>query len=51
VKEMQGWSKTSNFDAKKKNPPKTQGRMYICYKNLADPSTVVFMCRVLVKKD
>ena len=51
VKEMQGWSKTSNFDAKKKNPPKAQGRMYICYKNLADPSTVVFMCRVLVKKD
>ena len=51
VKEMQGWSKTSNFDVKKKNAPRVSSRLTICYKNLADPSTVAFICRVLVKKE
>lgn len=51
VKEVQGWSKTSGFDVKKKTPPRISGRLIVCYTDLADPSTIVFMCRVIVKKD
>ena len=51
AKEVHGWSKTSGFDVKKKTPPRVSGRLIVCYENLADPSTIVFMCRVIVKKD
>jgi hypothetical protein len=46
-KEMEGWSKLSNFDVKDKTG--VYGRLYIAYKDVADPSSVVFICRVLSK--
>jgi hypothetical protein len=50
-KEMSAWSKTSNFDVKKEEPPKkSSGRLYICYKDTSDVSSVVFIPRVLVPK-
>jgi hypothetical protein len=49
IKEMSAWSKTSNFDVKKEEPSKNpSGRLYICYKDTADASSVVFIPRVLV---
>ena len=51
IEEMKGWSKTSGFDVYKKTVSPVFSRIIICYKNLADPSTVTFICRVLVKKD
>ena len=49
MKEMSAWSKTSNFDVKKEEPSKNpSGRLYICYKDTADASSVVFIPRVLV---
>ena len=49
TKEMNGWSKTSNFDVKKEEPSKKpSGRLYICYKDTTDVSSVVFIPRVLV---
>jgi hypothetical protein len=49
MKEMSAWSKTSNFDVKKEEPSKKpSGRLYICYKDTADVSSVVFIPRVLV---
>ena len=51
-KEMSGWSKFSNFDKKKKpdTKPTVNGRLYICYKKIDDPTSVVFIARVLVPK-
>ena len=46
-KDMCGWKKTSGFDIKKKPGTSTFGRMFICYKDLEDPKSVVFICRVL----
>jgi hypothetical protein len=49
MKEMSAWSKTSNFDVKKEQQSrKPSGRLYICYKDTADASSVVFIPRVLV---
>ena len=49
MKEMSAWSKTSNFDVKKEEPSKKpSGRLYICYKDTTDASSVVFIPRVLV---
>ena len=49
MKEMSAWSKTSNFDVKKEQQSKKpSGRLYICYKDIADASSVVFIPRVLV---
>ena len=49
MKEMSAWSKTSNFDVKKEQQSKKpSGRLYICYKDTADTSSVVFIPRVLV---
>jgi hypothetical protein len=47
MKEMSGWSKKSNFDVKTP-PAKSSGRLYICYKDTTDASSVVFIARVLV---
>lgn len=47
-KEIEGWSKLSNFDVKDKMGS-AYGRMYIAYKNKADPSSAVFICRVVVR--
>jgi hypothetical protein len=49
MKEMSAWSKTSNFDVKKEQQSKKpSGRLYICYKDITDASSVVFIPRVLV---
>jgi hypothetical protein len=47
-KEMSAWSKTSQFDVKKKDAGKSASRLYICYKDISDNSTVVFIPRVLL---
>ena len=47
VKEMSGWSKLSNLNSKAE---KATARMTICYKNLSDPSSIVYLCRVAVRK-
>jgi hypothetical protein len=47
-KEMSAWSKTSQFDVKKKEIEKPAGRLYICYRDTSDASSVVFIPRVLV---
>jgi hypothetical protein len=46
-KEMSGWSKKSNFDVKTP-PAKASGRLYICYKDTGDKSSVMFIPRVLI---
>ena len=49
TREMSSWSKTSNFDVKKKEKTeKVAGRLYICYRDTTDVSSVVFIPRVLV---
>ena len=49
TKEMSAWAKTSNFDVKKEEPSKKpSGRLYICYKDTTDISSVTFIARVLV---
>ena len=49
TREMSSWSKTSNFDVKKKEKTeKVAGRLYICYRDTTDASSVVFIPRVLV---
>jgi hypothetical protein len=47
-KEMSAWSKTSQFDVKKKEIEKPAGRLYMCYRDTSDASSVVFIPRVLV---
>lgn len=49
IEEMTHWGKTSNFDVKSdsKGP---LGRMYICYKDIDDPNSIVFICRVITSK-
>jgi hypothetical protein len=49
IEEMKHWGKTSNFDVKpdSKGP---LGRMYICYKDIDDPNSIVFICRVITLK-
>jgi hypothetical protein len=47
VKEMAGWSKLSNLNPKAE---KATARMTICYKDLSDPDSIVFICRVAVRK-
>ncbi len=46
-KEMAGWSKLSNLNA---NTKKATARMYICYKNLEDPASIVYICRCAKRK-
>lgn len=45
--EMSRWSKKSNFDVKKP-PKKSYGRLYICYKDISDKTTAVYIPRVIV---
>ena len=47
-KELAAWSKTSQFDVKKKEIEKPASRLYICYRDTSDASTAVFIPRVLV---
>ena len=49
-KEMSSWSKTSNFDVKdSRSSSSVSGRLCVCYKNVADASSAVFIARVLVR--
>jgi len=47
-KELAAWSKTSQFDVKKKKIEKPASRLYICYRDTSDASTTVFIPRVLL---
>ena len=47
--EMSSLSKLSNLDVKE-NKSGICSRMYICYKDMSDPSSVVFICRVIKKR-
>ena len=47
VATMSGWSKLSLFDVKPGGS--IYGRMIICYKDVTDPSSVMFICRVIKK--
>jgi hypothetical protein len=44
--EIEGWSKLSGFDVRESNQ---YGRMFICYRDLNDPESIVFIVRVLAK--
>ena len=46
-REMAGWSKLSNLNPK---ADKVTARMTVCYRNLADPTSSTFICRVAVRK-
>jgi len=50
MKEIRGWTKTSNFDISKdykEEKNKVHARMYICYKDLKNPDSGVFIVRIL----
>ena len=52
VKEtIKGWSKTSAFDTNKNKNKKIHSRMIISYKDLTDKNSVVFIVRIIKKKD
>jgi hypothetical protein len=46
-KEIAGWSKLSNLNPKAE---KVTARMTICYKDMSDPRSIVYICRVAVRK-
>jgi hypothetical protein len=46
--EISNWSKLSNLDVKK-NKSGICSRFYTCYKDMSDPSSVVYICRVVKK--
>jgi hypothetical protein len=48
VSELPHWSKLSGFDINKTTTK--AGRMFICYKDLSDPSSVVYIVRGVIKK-
>jgi hypothetical protein len=49
VAETSRWSKTSGFDGVGARTG-TAGRMYICYRDLSDPSSICFFIRILKLK-
>lgn len=52
VKEtIKGWSKTSAFDTNKNKNKKIHSRMIISYKDLTDINSVVYIIRIIKKKD
>ena len=49
IKQLNSFKKTSTFDVNQ-NPLKNKhSRMIICYKNLTDPSSIVFIVRIIKK--
>lgn len=46
--EMKGWSKVSTFDVRKERD--THSRMFVCYKDLTDKESVVYIVRIIKKK-
>jgi hypothetical protein len=50
VKRIQlGWTKTSGWDKDKIKSGRAR-RMFICYKDMADPASIVFLVRILLRK-
>ena len=50
VKRIQlGWTKTSGWDKDKIKTGRAR-RMFICYKDMEDPTSVVFLVRILLRK-
>jgi hypothetical protein len=49
IKELRCFKKTSTFDTKDCVKGAKYSRMYICYKNLCDPNSVVFIVRIIKK--
>jgi hypothetical protein len=47
--EMATWSKLSTFDVK--TTKTSASRMFICYRDTSNPNSVVFICRVVKRKD
>lgn len=48
-REMESWSKTSGFDPKGKDGP--FGRMFVAYKDTSDIGSVVYIARVIKKRE
>jgi hypothetical protein len=49
IKELKCFKKTSTFDIRKSVIGKKHSRMYICYKDLEDKDTVMFIVRIIKK--
>jgi len=49
IKELKLFKKTSTFDVKKCSVGSINARMYICYKDLLDPKSIVFIIRIIKK--
>lgn len=49
IKEMKGWSVTSGFDIKS-NSSNRNSRVIVCYKNLQDINSTVFIVRIIKRK-
>lgn len=49
--EMKNWSSISTFDVNKNKNRKQHGRMFICYKDINDINSVVYIVRICKKKN
>lgn len=49
MKEISGFAKSSGFDLRDNNA-QPAGRTYVCYRDLNDPSSVVYITRIVKKK-
>lgn len=49
IKQLKSFSKTSTFDVKNNSIGSKNSRMYICYKDISDPTSVVFIIRIIKK--
>ena len=49
-KEMTSWTTTSTFDVKKNGDRKSYGRMIVCYRDINDVNSAVFIVRIIVRK-
>ena len=50
-KDMIDWDPLANIVINKKKPLKRYGKMYICYKNPTDITSVMFMVRIVTKNE
>lgn len=50
VKEINGWSKKSAFDIKSNSKAEVNSRVIVCYKDLKDIDSVVYIARIIKKK-
>ena len=49
IKQLKGYKKTSTFDTKNSSIGKKHSRMYICYKDLTNSTSLVFIIRIIEK--